>query len=221
MLNANHSSPVSHDASALSSLFSFDYAHDQIAASDKRNEIELRERSILDALASTVDQRQADSRSYRLHGQDSWSWGNPGEWIKIGWFRALLGPNKEAILEQYPILEKIVDELHANGLDNYYELRNASEVHAYVNKHPQLLEFLLESYQQLRRYFGSESSFGLEVVHDPEINRPNDFLFVYIRTSLDVDEAMGRLDRFDDDWYLDQIDSFGALVNFNLEIYEL
>jgi hypothetical protein len=26
---------------------------------------------------------------------------------------------------------------------------------------------------------------------------------------------------FDEDWYLDQVDTFGDLVNFNLEFYEL
>jgi len=32
---------------------------------------------------------------------------------------------------------------------------------------------------------------------------------------------MERLDQFDEAWYLDQVDAFGELVNFNLEFYEL
>jgi len=216
MLNSDFNPLHTYDSSA----FPLDYAYDQIASSDKRNAIEAWRRDIWNALGATIDPRQADSQSYRLHGRDSWSWGDPGEWIKIGWFRALFGPNKDTVLQQYPVLEKIVDAIQAKGLENYYELRNASDLLAYVNEHPQLSGFLLEGYQQLRKHFGYEPSFGIEVVHDPEISQPNDFLFVYIRTSMDVDEAMDRLDQFDENWYLDQVEMFGNLVNFNLEIYE-
>ena len=102
-----------------------------------------------------------------------------------------------------------------------YELRNSAEVDAYVAKHPQLTGFLLDSYRQLRKYFDAAASFALEVVRDPEISPPSDFLFVNIRISMPVDEAMERLDQFDEAWYLDQVDAFGELVNFNLEFYEL
>ncbi len=104
---------------------------------------------------------------------------------------------------------------------NAYALRNAPACDAYFAAHPQVADFLQASYGQLRRFFGPEANLVLEVVRDPEASVPSDFLFVNIRTSMPVDDALARLDQFDEDWYLDQVDTFGDLVNFNLEIYEL
>jgi len=104
---------------------------------------------------------------------------------------------------------------------NGYELRNATDSSEYIASYPQLANFLQASHQELRRLFGPEPRFVLEIVRDPEASAPNDFLFVNIRTSMPVDEAMAHLNQFDEDWYLDQVDSFGDLVNFNLEFYEL
>jgi hypothetical protein len=104
---------------------------------------------------------------------------------------------------------------------NAYALRNAPACDAYFAAHPQVADFLQASYGQLRRFFGPEASLVLEVVRDPEASVPSDFLFVNIRTSMPVDDALARLDQFDEDWYLDQVDTFGDLVNFNLEFYEL
>jgi hypothetical protein len=106
-------------------------------------------------------------------------------------------------------------------LANGYELRNAVDFAVYIARHPQLTDFLQASHQELRRLFGPEPKFVLEIVRDPEASAPSDFLFVNIRTSMPVDEAMARLDQFDDGWYLDQLDGFGELVNFNLEFYDL
>lgn len=104
---------------------------------------------------------------------------------------------------------------------NAYALRNAPACDAYLAAHPQVADFLQTGYGQLRRFFAPEASFVLEVVRDPEDSVPSDFLFVNIRTALPVDDAMARLDQFDEDWYLDQVDTFGDLVNFNLEFCEL
>lgn len=105
-------------------------------------------------------------------------------------------------------------------LADSFELRNAADFAVYSASHPQLTDFLQASHQELRRLFGHEPKFVLEVVRDPEASAPSDFLFVNIRTAMPVDEAMARLDQFDDSWYLDQVDLFGELVNFNLEFYD-
>ncbi|NOX63892.1 MAG: hypothetical protein GXP42_18400 [Chloroflexi bacterium] len=106
-------------------------------------------------------------------------------------------------------------------LEERYSFRNASAVSAYLSRHPTLTDLLSDSYEHLRDIFGSEPEFVLEVVRDPEALHPEDYLFVNIRTSMPVDEAIERLDRFDEIWYLDQIEKFGNLINFSLELYEL
>ena len=142
---------------------------------------------------------------------------------------ALLNQNITVVFDSFDLasidsiedLEQVVQQASIPGLASCYELRNSAEVDAYGAKHPQLTGFLFDSYKQLRTYFDAAASFALEVVRDPEISPPSDFLFVNIRTSMPVDEAMERLEQFDEAWYLDQADAFGELVNFNLEFYEL
>ncbi len=59
-----------------------------------------------------------------------------------------------------------------------YELRNETDFAEYIASHPQLTDFLQASHQELRRLFGPEPKFVLEVVQDPEASAPSDFLFV-------------------------------------------
>ncbi len=195
----------------------------QVLEASKESEALLaRERVVFNVLASTVSQDLSDSQLYRSHGQESWSWGDPDEWIKIQWLiNALFGRDSALALKQYPTLGQIVNDVQIGELEHYYHLRNAQQVREYLQSYPQLLQFLLDSYKRLRKYFGFEAKFELEVVTDPEVEYQTRFLFVYIRTSLDVDDALARLEQFDDEWYLDRFDKFGALVNFNLDIYEL
>jgi hypothetical protein len=56
----------------------------------------------------------------------------------------------------------------------------------------------------------------LEVVSDPEVEGVEE-LFAYILTSLPVNEALARLHRLDEEWFLDQLDRVGGRFNFNLE----
>ncbi len=85
-------------------------------------------------------------------------------------------------------------------------------MHAY----PQLVEVLLEAHVYLQKYFGPDPRVTLEVVSDPEVEGMDE-LFAYIVTTLSVDEALARLDRLDEEWFLDQIDRVDGRFNFNLE----
>ncbi len=179
------------------------------------------DRNLLDALGSTLTQRHAETGAYRLRGQDSLTWGDQREWSKLHLFRSLFTQPQPVAFETYLDLETVVRQTHSLVLADRFDLRNAEAVNTFIEQYPELGDFLKESHRRLRRIFGAEPSFVLEVVQDPEASAPSDFLFVNIRTSMPVDEAMVRLDQFDDGWYLDQIDSFGDLVNFNLEFYDL
>ncbi len=179
------------------------------------------DRNLLDALGSTLTQRHAETGAYRLRGQDSLTWGDQREWSRLNLFRSLFTQPQPVAFETYLDLEAVVRQTHTLILADRFELRNAEAVNAFIEKYPELGDFLKESHRRLRRFFGAEPSFVLEVVRDPEASAPSDFLFVNIRTTLPVDDAMARLDQFDEEWYLDQVDTFGDLVNFNLEFYEL
>jgi hypothetical protein len=50
---------------------------------------------------------------------------------------------------------------------------------------------------------------------DPEVEGL-DVLFGYISTDLPVEEALERLERFDEMWFLDAMPDIPARLNFNL-----
>jgi len=88
-------------------------------------------------------------------------------------------------------------------------------VRRFLYAYPQLVEVLLEAYPYLVKHFGPNPQVMLKVVRDPEAGR-SEQLMAYILTSLDADEALIRLDRLDEEWFMDQFDRVGDLFNFNL-----
>lgn len=102
------------------------------------------------------------------------------------------------------------------ALERIYSLRSAAAVRRFLHSYPELLEVLLEAHIHLRRCFGSDLRVTLEVVSDPEVEGLEE-LFAYIHTRLPVAEALARLDRLDDEWFLDQLDRVGGRFNFNLD----
>ena len=101
-------------------------------------------------------------------------------------------------------------------LEKVYSFRNAEAVRRFLQTHPHLIEVILEAYPYLVKYFGPNPQVMLEVVGDPEAEGLEE-LFAYILTSLPVDEALARLDKLDQEWFLDQLDRIGGQFNFNLE----
>ena len=101
-------------------------------------------------------------------------------------------------------------------LEGIYSLRHAAAVRRFLHACPQLVEVLLEARVYLQKYFGPDPQVTLEVVSDPEVEGVEE-LFAYILTSLPVDEALARLDKLDEEWFLDQLDRVSGRFNFNLE----
>jgi len=101
-------------------------------------------------------------------------------------------------------------------LETIYSFRRKSEVWRFLRDHPHLVEILLEAVSCVRQFFGPAALVSLEITRDPEgSGRP--WLFVYIRTSLPSDEALARLEAFDEEWFLDQLPQVVGQLNFNLE----
>lgn len=101
-------------------------------------------------------------------------------------------------------------------LDMLYTMRNEPSVQHFLSAYPVLIKVLNEAVPHIRKYFGPEPLVSLEIVRDPEMIGHQE-LFAYIRTALPVDEALDQLDKLDEAWFLDQLDSVGGLFNFNLE----
>jgi len=101
-------------------------------------------------------------------------------------------------------------------LQRLYHLRNATAIDAFLDLHPVLVDVLVQAYPHLERHFVVSAPIPLELVQDAEA-ADRATLFVYIPTTLLAAEARVRLYEFDDEWFLDQIERVGSLLNFNLE----
>jgi hypothetical protein len=110
----------------------------------------------------------------------------------------------------------IIESQRLHQLEEMYSLRHAAAVRRFLRAYPQLSEILLEARVYLQKYFGPDPQVTLKVVSDPEVEGVEE-LFAYILTSLPVDDALARLDKLDEEWFLDQLDRVGGRFNFNLE----
>jgi hypothetical protein len=92
------------------------------------------------------------------------------------------------------------------------------EAERFLLKHDYLAAILSEAYKRIRPYFLTASLF-LDVVIDPEVAGDNDTeqLVLTILTDLDVAEAMARLDRVDEEWWLGALPAARGKIAITLE----
>ncbi len=123
----------------------------------------------------------------------------------------------DQVLKQSSSAHGVIESPGLHELENLYTFRNPVAVRRFLLNHPHLIDLLLEAYPHLAQTFGQDSHVALEVVRDPEVANWTQ-LVAYLVTSLPVDQALDKLDEFDDEWFLGQDDRVGDLFNFNLEI---
>ncbi len=82
-----------------------------------------------------------------------------------------------------------------------YSMRDVKEVTAYLRKKPGVIQELWNIADAVRRYFPGRP-IALEVLYDAE--EPLTTLCVYIQAGRDAARANAQLERFDQEWWLDQ-----------------
>jgi hypothetical protein len=107
-------------------------------------------------------------------------------------------------------------ESEIRSLERLYTFRRGEEVSRFVERHPFLIPALLEAYSRIENYFGLHPQVFFEVVRDPEVQGLVE-LFGCIVTRLAPEEAGEQLQRFDRDWFLDQLPRVKGLLNFDVE----
>jgi len=80
-------------------------------------------------------------------------------------------------------------------------MRDVKEVTAYLRKKPGVIQELWNIADAVRRYFPGRP-IALEVLYDAE--EPLTTLCVYIQAGRDAARANAQLERFDQEWWLDQ-----------------
>ena len=88
----------------------------------------------------------------------------------------------------------------ATDLDRRFETDEPKEVQAYLERHPHLVPLLSDVATALARFFPSEEPLRLQVIDDADTR--TEHLYAIVRTSLPPDEAEERLDRLDEEWWL-------------------
>jgi hypothetical protein len=91
------------------------------------------------------------------------------------------------------------------------------DVQSLADDNPQLVPLLLEARQQVERVFGSDVPMVLEVVQNPEAADASSELFAYIQTPLPVPEAREKLERLDEEWWLDALPRAEGRLSIALE----
>lgn len=179
---------------------------------------------LLEALGPSAWEIAGQTFAYRWSGADSFNSGDPVAWILIKMATCVVDmplyedPATDSCLMQYDSLRQILDVIsssHLRQLERFYTFPDGSAVHHFLQTYPHLTEFLLEAYPLLREHFGSDLQVVLEIVSDPETADAHE-LVAQICTSLPVEEALARLDRFDQEWFLGQVARVGGVFNVNL-----
>lgn len=96
-----------------------------------------------------------------------------------------------------------------------YQFVDYSRVARFLEENPYLVSLLLEALTPLQTYLPG-ASLSLEVVIDPDARKGDEFV-VTARRDWKVEEALEALDKFNDAWWLDNIQRAADKVTFTVE----
>ena len=109
-------------------------------------------------------------------------------------------------------VEPIVSDYRGIALDermaslaDLYRFNDREAVTGFIYRHDFLVELLIEARKHIRTHFGPDTPAALEVLHDPEDEHGEPELLALIETTLPPEEALMRLDRLDETWWLDAL----------------
>ena len=97
-----------------------------------------------------------------------------------------------------------LDERMAS-LADLYRFNDREAVTGFLHRHDFLVELLIEAREHIRTHFGPDTPAALEVFHDPEGEHGEPDLLALIETTLPPEEALMRLDRLDETWWLEAL----------------
>ncbi len=116
-----------------------------------------------------------------------------------------------------------VDETSATGviperstlLENYYTFRDPITVRSFLVQHSFLIPFLFEARVKISEYF-ADTQVALEVVTDPESVSDDQLVAIIVEAS-SPDEAFDRLERLDNEWWIDAVGRAKGKLCINVE----
>jgi len=130
-------------------------------------------------------------------------------------------PPELAILDSRTNIQQIITLQQQRDFESlwkqiarWYVVDNVEGVQLFIRQHPLVAKTLIDAIEQLPKYFGATIHVALELVIDTE--EDDEQLFAYIHAALPVEDALNRLERLDEEWFLSWISQLNGSFNFNL-----
>ncbi len=108
--------------------------------------------------------------------------------------------------------KKIIDEKF-EVLSRKYKISKTDEVKNFLSNNRFLIKLIEEISSKISQYFGVNQKPALKISYEPEFPSSSELL-VEIRTELSAKEAMPLLEKFDEEWWLENLDK----ANYKLSI---
>lgn len=105
---------------------------------------------------------------------------------------------------------------HAEILARDYEIKNPEQVAEFIGENLFLLDLLEEIPSKIYQYFGSSQKLSLKISHEPDFPQSPE-LWIYVLTGLSAKEALPILGKFDEEWWLENMDRSAWKLNINLK----
>ena len=115
------------------------------------------------------------------------------------------------------IVETVIKPSNQRFESSQISFRNPNVVKSYLVDRPQIEDFIKLVWPSLVEYFGETISLVLEVMISPD-EIDSDELVGWIQTTDDVNEALDKLEQFEDQWLEEQLNTVGCAFNFNIEM---
>jgi hypothetical protein len=85
-----------------------------------------------------------------------------------------------------------------------FQISDEDEILAFLERHPTVAPLLFDIRSNIRRFF-DEDPVRLDMFYDPEWPQDDPELVVNIQTLLEPMEALARLQKFDDEWWIKRL----------------
>jgi hypothetical protein len=97
-----------------------------------------------------------------------------------------------------------------------YEIAKVEEVKNFLSKHRFLISLIEEIPSRIYNYFGENQKLALRVSFEPEYPNSSE-LWIEILTELSATDAMPLLEKFDEDWWLENLERANYKLNITLK----
>ena len=91
----------------------------------------------------------------------------------------------------------------ASAWQAHYDLEDPPAIEGFVTRHPGLDRLLSQIADQLRARLDLDQRPFVRVTQEPDSDERDEWLTIEVPSGPNGDETRARLDRFDDEWWLD------------------